>query len=366
MSTESPTIACNSILKKVQYGDWYYIELPVNAKTDIPDDKWNEGYQYGAAWVGVPNGAGQNQNATVYIDDIRFYPKDAHVTTTYYDETLGLPIMSVDVNNKPGLKVTYDGFGRAVKWDKYVKGSDGKYTFKTVKTQKYHLYGELLDDQGISLLYPDNAETFYAGNTIKIRWNSRAAGNVNIQYRKENEQTYSSIANVASVSGINEYNWIIPYNFTGKGFIKVAATNNCTNNCEDESNVAFTVENITPNMPIKGIASGSGSTITLKWYTLEPTNSGDVTYTIKLDGEEKMRLSHSNVWFWARIFSIPMVYPIIRHITVPSSQTDLQIEINDFNPVFDEDHRYHWSVTAQWPIGITQEINMGEINNIAP
>ncbi len=366
LSTESPTIACNSILKKVQYGDWYYIELPVNAKTDIPDDKWNEGYQYGAAWVGVPNGAGQNQNATVYIDDIRFYPKDAHVTTTYYDETLGLPILSVDANNKPGLKVTYDGFGRAVQWDKYVKGSDGNYTLKTVKTQKYHLHGELLDDQGISLLYPDNAETFYAGNTIKIRWNSRAAGNVNIQYRKENEQTYSSIANVESVSGINEYNWIIPYNFTVKGFIKVAATNNCTNNCGDESNVAFTVENKKPTIPSNPVASRNGTNITLSWQGGTSNTDANVEYAVSI--VENLYTCRVTIGTGQTVCDWNFMQPgypknvYTTSVSTSVGQNIFELPINNFNGTFDDQHRYDWFITAKTPFGITSSIKMGTIN----
>lgn len=137
------TLPCNSQLKYTQHGDWYYIELAVNAKTDI-GDKWSDGYQYAAAWVGVPNGNGSHGDATVYIDDIRFYPKDALVTSTYYNETFGIPLITVDANNNPGRKITYDGFGRPEKWEKLdlSKLTDAAGYATPVIKKEYHLMNE--------------------------------------------------------------------------------------------------------------------------------------------------------------------------------------------------------------------------------
>ena len=53
-----------------------------------------------------------------YIDDIRFYPKDALATTTYYHPQWNQEILTVDANNNPSKKKEYDGLRRPVKWYK--------------------------------------------------------------------------------------------------------------------------------------------------------------------------------------------------------------------------------------------------------
>ena len=143
LATESPAISCNSNLNVIQHGDWYYIELPVNASQDISATDWNAGYQYASAWVGVPHGNGNNGTATVYIDDIRFYPKDALVTSTYYDHIFNQPVISIDANNNPGRRVCYDDFGRPVEWEKLdlSKRTDEAGYATPVSKKEYRLAG---------------------------------------------------------------------------------------------------------------------------------------------------------------------------------------------------------------------------------
>lgn len=108
---------CSSLLKVVEHGDWSYIELNVLGSNEISDELWNSGCQYARVWVGVPFGSG-GQSATIYIDDIRFYPKTAAVASTYYNQTFSGPMVTVDANNNPGERVTYDPFGRPELWEK--------------------------------------------------------------------------------------------------------------------------------------------------------------------------------------------------------------------------------------------------------
>jgi hypothetical protein len=131
--------------------------------------------KFARIWIGnVPkSNTSDPEIADLYVEDIRFYPSAAFVTTTYYDATFGLPIQSVDANNKPGLKVTYDGFGRAVQWDKYVKGSDGSYTLKTVKKQKYYLMKDWLPDEYFRVNTPksgDVIEKNILGRLTNVEW----------------------------------------------------------------------------------------------------------------------------------------------------------------------------------------------------
>lgn len=81
--------------------DWQFIEFEIHAIEDIED--WEHYNWYARIYVGSPG-----NNLIAYIDDIRFYPTDALVTTTYYDQTWEKPIVSVDPNNNPGARMDYN------------------------------------------------------------------------------------------------------------------------------------------------------------------------------------------------------------------------------------------------------------------
>ena len=81
---------------------WQFVKLPVPAKYPNNSNLWIR------LWVG-----NDNESVKAYIDDIRFAPADALVTTTYYDQNNGLPITTVNSNNK-GSYIKYDSFGRVV------------------------------------------------------------------------------------------------------------------------------------------------------------------------------------------------------------------------------------------------------------
>jgi hypothetical protein len=88
------------------------------------------------------------------VDDIRFYPADAIVTTTFYDSKWRQPIMSVDANGNPGYKTVYDDFGRPIEQrniDKYNPSNT-----KLISSKKYHL----MDDCST----PDYFNDYEAGN----------------------------------------------------------------------------------------------------------------------------------------------------------------------------------------------------------
>ncbi len=139
-STSQPELPSSGIINAKKYGDWYYVQLPVPAKKDISDAQWNNGYQYAVVWVGCPNGNGAGQSAIVYIDDIRFYPKDAMVTSTYYDKKWYQPILSVDANNNPSQKVEYDDFGRPIRWYKINQKNPANVTL--LQQKEYHMMND--------------------------------------------------------------------------------------------------------------------------------------------------------------------------------------------------------------------------------
>lgn len=108
---------------------WVYRELHVRATADLRGrgDGW-----YIRAHIGVPSGG------PIYLQDVRFYPADALVTTTYYDTRHHLPRLSVEANGQPSLKKSYDGYGRATRWERATY-HDGKIVgWKVVKEREYH------------------------------------------------------------------------------------------------------------------------------------------------------------------------------------------------------------------------------------
>jgi len=81
---------------------WKYIEVEVPT-IDLGNGDW-----YARMWIGNPD-----SDAEVYMDDLRFYPKGALVSTFYYDLNLGVPVSFVNANNN-ALYSKYDPFGRAI------------------------------------------------------------------------------------------------------------------------------------------------------------------------------------------------------------------------------------------------------------
>jgi YD repeat-containing protein len=119
--------------------DWHYVENTVKA-SDL-DQKMASGHSaneiaYYLIWIG------RNSEDTFvpdfYADDIRFYPANALVSSTFYTSPLMLPIKTSDANCF-GHKVDYDGFGR-VTAEYNAKG-------QLVKSYKYHLMSELYTNQ---------------------------------------------------------------------------------------------------------------------------------------------------------------------------------------------------------------------------
>lgn len=110
------------------------IEIPVSitSRMDTSCD-W-----YARAWIGEPESL--TGSVCAYVDDVRFQPKDAHVTTTYYDTLYYQPTLTVDENNNPGIMIKYDLQGRPEKWYKINKHKPSQRT--RIMKKEYHLYGE--------------------------------------------------------------------------------------------------------------------------------------------------------------------------------------------------------------------------------
>jgi hypothetical protein len=117
----------------------------------------NQGPTYGA-WklikIAVPVGNGTNNwiritvgfhSATfdAYVDDIRFAPANALVTSTYYDQLWHKPIVSVDPNGNPDHLSEYDDLGRISHVYKLNKnlGSKEAGARTLIASKEYHVTG---------------------------------------------------------------------------------------------------------------------------------------------------------------------------------------------------------------------------------
>jgi len=133
-------------------GGWKLVKMSVPAKTDISEGEWNQGYQYIRIWVGCPAGDGSGSDATLYIDDIRFYPTDALVTTYHYDpDRLTLAAM-VDPNNK-ARSFAYDDIDRLTE----IRNSAGllvkEYSYAVATTTLSNFLSSLAFPAGVSWVW---------------------------------------------------------------------------------------------------------------------------------------------------------------------------------------------------------------------
>jgi len=150
---------------------WQYIELKIQASKDLTETEWAESSRWAArVFVGSPNGV------KGYIQDIRFFPADAQVNTVYYDEKWEKPQVSVDANGKPGTRVTFDDFGRPIKWED-AKLSNGVFEgWRKQKEQEYYLVTDLPEGLQLGFLggVPDYFEVGkrrvlgWAGDIVRL------------------------------------------------------------------------------------------------------------------------------------------------------------------------------------------------------
>ncbi len=177
---------------------WKLMKLLIPAsKTSMMTDNSKE--YYARAWVGK----GNTEGVVAYIDDVRFYPQNAMVTSTYYDQKWQQPILSVDANNNPSIKTVYDDFGRVSEIYKVKKDDINNPVL--LKKNKYHLYSELLEGDNVEILSPNGNEKFTPYQEITIEWVQRAEANANVICKKEGSASTYNIVNQLFPAGQNEY-----------------------------------------------------------------------------------------------------------------------------------------------------------------
>jgi len=147
-------------------------------------------------WIG--NGV-EKPACDFFMDDVRFHPIGAIVTTMYYDETHLLPLMTIDANNNPSNRASYDGFGRMKKLEKITNTtkSVGENGFsKVLQTKEYHLQ----DDCDVPTYY----NGFETTNDILFTTNHTAKServSVGYESKKSNRIAFTKHADPSKHTG---------------------------------------------------------------------------------------------------------------------------------------------------------------------
>ena len=145
--------------KSVSAGpEWQRMELLIPANTDLSASDWDEHDWCVRVFVGNPNGV------KAYIDDIRFHPASALMSTTYYESTYRLPRLSVGPDGNPGKLAEYDEFGRAVSSsviDVTKSAQDDDYA-QLLAENEYRTAGD-----GLRLLTQNRGTKVYRGGSCR-------------------------------------------------------------------------------------------------------------------------------------------------------------------------------------------------------
>lgn len=184
---------------------WEYIELRIPASDDL-SGLWSDGTLWAArVYVGSPNGV------KAYIQDIRFFPADAQMTTTYYDPMWKKALVAVDANGKPGVRVICDTFGRPVEWHKPIFQNGAVQEWKKISDQEYRLACD-----NLCTIWPTE-DVVVPGKEYEIMWTGGEmvkANGVILAYTIDNGVNWTQINTESTINGSDQqwgnYAWKIP------------------------------------------------------------------------------------------------------------------------------------------------------------
>jgi hypothetical protein len=304
---------CSGNVTWKKYGDWYLVKKEVPAVKDLKD-WWDAGYQYARFWVGCPSGNGNTNistaSATVYIDDIRFYPANALVTSTYFNDHWKLPTLSVDANNNPGKRVVYDWFGRVSEIRKVSKTDITNTTL--IEKKEYHLHSDLLQGEDYKILYPDGKECFLPGKRMTISWTQKEEKEIRVICSKVSDGSSDVIVVKEFDAGRNEYTWQLPADYSG--YYKMYLVASSSGTIYDGSDEPFKVET-SPNVPVllspANNATGVSQTGAVFEWSCSDNDGDELTYTVRIAS------STNNYPFTTKVspFTIPMTLDAGRNYT---------------------------------------------------
>jgi hypothetical protein len=300
-----PPLPCTGELKAVNGADgWVLLTMNVPAKKDISSIKWRAGYNYATAWVGVPNGDNKGGNATIYIDDIRFYPKDASVKSYYYDKTKGKPIAFVDENDK-AMFYNYDEMGRLV--------TIANNSHNLMKRFEYSTGNINIIKPILNKMYPVTGELeikwIYWHKTASLKFYISDASGTLPPETSTPLLTYSQ-----TKSGENSVIWTIPRDYTVGTNYKIKIIDENDPSTASVSNVFF-IKNWAVLAPQPGDVIEAGQTLRIEWVMLG-ASTVDIYYMEDGTIEHKIQSGVPSSTVSSYNWTIPADLPTDRHATI--------------------------------------------------
>ena len=139
------------------------------------------------------------------------------------------------------IEYSVDGGGRWTTIEESYDASDGEYYWEIPDRLSDNCYVRVSDTEGlqvydesdrqfniisdgsryISLLYPEDGASIFAGNDIDIQWESQYIDNIKIKFTSNGGAVWDNLANsVPADSGI--YTWSVPFIYSDSCMIRVA------------------------------------------------------------------------------------------------------------------------------------------------
>jgi hypothetical protein len=230
--------------------------------------------------IRLDNDGAVSGNEKVYFDDIKYYPSDAFMTTTYYDSKWPMKVFAVDNDENPSSLLTLDSHGRPeyeYKVDKS-KSQNDISGLTLLSKREYHLSG---DD--LKLLTPNGGEKLYSGQKLLITWSGPyTVGKNGVDLFYYNGVSWVPIIGATQLINTNSYIWDIPTSVQGNCKIKVVENGNTANYDETDSFIISDYLRITspllnevwwagsrtwaPKYEIKWNSSGTASNVSIEYY----------------------------------------------------------------------------------------------------
>lgn len=296
----------DELIEGLSVNKWQFVSKKITSKM-LKEWGFDGTNDFLRIWVG--NYPQDSKKAEFYLNDIRFYPDKASVITNYYYPVFQQIVGTIDNNNKPSHRITYDGFGRPLKWEKIdlKKFADDPGFFTTVKTRNY-------SDGQITISNPEPGKRYPLYASIDLRWNySRETADLSMYFSNDGGLTWAKIASYSQKkSGENHLEFELPGDTEESKNCLIKIVDNTDNTVSSVSNVFEIVKNYleiispsendvwwvtkkwTPNHVIKWISYGNISNVCIEyldgaeWKIITSSTPNNGTYVWNT-GEHKLQ-----------------------------------------------------------------------------
>lgn len=231
--------------------------------------------------IRIDNNGAVDANKNVYFDDLKFYPSDALMATTYYDTKWRTPVLTIDANENTSDLLKLDESGRPnmlYKTDKQLSSNDQSgYILK--KQIEYHL------DEQLRLLSPVGGEVLVPGTKCSIKWiKTIPVGSSGVDILFYNGSTWSTIATVTDENQ-NAYLWTVPSIEATGCLIKVVNNSNASD--YSQCVTPFSITNyLTITTPAEGDVYWSSKRVAPPWnspHNVQWVTSGGTDVNVRID-----------------------------------------------------------------------------------